>query len=70
MDSGFGIRDSGFGIRDSSRARVDASNAITETVAVAYCSYVFASIPVGGCTSVRFAPISAQLVDSTVPPLS
>ena len=49
---------------------VDASCAITERVARAYCSYVLSSIPVGGWTSVCFAPISAQLVDSTVPPLS
>ena len=49
---------------------VDASCVITERVARAYCSYVLSSIPVGGCTSVCFAPISAQLVDSTVPPLS
>jgi len=35
-----------------------------------HISYFLASIPSGGCASVVLAPISAQLVESTVPPLS
>lgn len=44
------------------------SSAAAWTNPLDYCSYSLASIPVGGCTSVFFAPISPQLVLSTVPP--